>query len=441
MAYTVTRTTGYGSRLSNSCSGTLIGFVLFALATALLWWNEGRSVRRAQDIKEVGKTAQSIGDITTATPSLDGQLIHATGTAISNDTLSDATFGIRTNAMTIFRDVEFYQWKENEHKEVKEKIGGTKEEIITYTYERGWSDDPINSSNFADPDYQNVNSVIWNIDDSRAIASNVSFGNYRLPNSFIENLSTKMNDQRKGVQLSKENPIWKELNNDVVQSLTAKSSLQASKLSDSLAYIHITGNQLYIGLNPSNPAVGDLRITFEQIPPSCNISLIAVPQNGEFTTYKAKNNDKEYELRVGTYTLEEMIQAANDDNRTMTWMLRVAGAFLVIIALKLIFDIIVTLLKVLPFLANIVGWGVGVVCAVLGIAWSLVVIAIAWIFYRPLLGIILLVIAGALVYIFAIKGKNKGNNLNNPDDQAPLTGSQALQGQVTKEQYNQMEKS
>jgi predicted alpha/beta hydrolase len=39
--------------------------------------------------------------------------------------------------------------------------------------------------------------------------------------------------------------------------------------------------------------------------------------------------------------------------------------------------------------------------------WSLIVIAIAWLFYRPLLGITLLAIAGFLVWVFAFKGKDK----------------------------------
>ena len=88
MAFTETRTTGYGSRLSNSCMGIPMGIILFLVATALLWWNEGRAVRRAQDIKLVAKTAQSIGDISNANASFDGQLIHTTGTAATEDILS-----------------------------------------------------------------------------------------------------------------------------------------------------------------------------------------------------------------------------------------------------------------------------------------------------------------------------------------------------------------
>ena len=407
MAFTETRTTGYGSRLSNSCMGIPMGIILFLVATALLWWNEGRAVHRAQDIKQVAKTAQSIGDISNANTSLDGQLIHTTGTASTEDILSDDLFGIKTNALAIVRSAEYYQWKENEKHETKDKLGGKQEEIITYTYERDWTADPINSSRFKDPDYQGVNNVIWEIEDMRVIASNVSFGTYTLPELFISDIVSKQSDNVSPLMISADNPALKQLNENVMKALGENVRPEAAQVKDSLAYVHVFGNQVYIGFNPSNPSIGDIRLTFEQLAPSCNISLIAVPTNGTFTTFQAKHDANEYELRVGTWTLDQMIKQANDENATLTWILRILGVIIVIAALKMIFGILVTILKLVPFLASIMNLGVSLVCGVLGFVWSLIVIAIAWIFYRPLLGIALLVIAAGLVYWLVIKGKKQ----------------------------------
>ena len=407
MAFTETRTTGYGSRLGNSCMGIPMGIILFLVATALLWWNEGRAVRRAQDIKLVAKTAQSIGDISNANASLDGQLIHATGTAATDDILSDDLFGIKTNALAIVRSAEYYQWMQHEKHETKNKMGGKKEETIIYTYERGWSPDPINSSQFKDPDYQGVNNVIWEIEDMRVIASNVSFGAYTLPEMFVSDIVSKQSGNVTPLMISADNPALKQINENVMKALGENVRPEAAQVKDSLAYVHVFGNQVYIGFNPSNPSIGDIRLTFEQLAPSCNISLIAVPTNGTFTTFKAKHDDSEYELRTGTWTLEQMIKQANDDNTTMTWFLRILGVILVIAALRMIFSILVTLLQLVPFLASIMNLGVGLVCGVLGFVWSLIIIAIAWIFYRPILGISLLVIAAGLVYWLVIRGKKQ----------------------------------
>ena len=47
------------------------------------------------------------------------------------------------------------------------------------------------------------------------------------------------------------------------------------------------------------------------------------------------------------------------------------------------------------------------VCTIIGVVWSLIIIALAWLFYRPVIGITLLAIAVFPVWVFAFKGKDK----------------------------------
>ena len=110
---------------------------------------------------------------------------------------------------------------------------------------------------------------------------------------------------------------------------------------------------------------------------------------------------------MGQKTGDEIIASEQDANDFWKWVCRIIGVLLVIAGLNGIFGFIETILKVVPFVAGIFGWGVGVVCTVVGIVWSLIVIAVAWLFYRPLLGIALLAIAALLIWLFAFKGKDK----------------------------------
>ena len=110
---------------------------------------------------------------------------------------------------------------------------------------------------------------------------------------------------------------------------------------------------------------------------------------------------------MGVQDSAEIFESEHAANNTWLWILRIIGIMLVIAGLKGIFGFLETLLKVVPFIANIFGWGVGVVCTVVGVVWSLIVIALAWLFYRPLLGIGLLALAGFLIWVFAFKGKDK----------------------------------
>ena len=100
-----------------------------------------------------------------------------------------------------------------------------------------------------------------------------------------------------------------------------------------------------------------------------------------------------------------MFQNAQDENNMLTWILRIVGLLLVVFGVKSMFSLLPTLFKVLPFLGNIVDAGVGLVCWIFGLAWSLIVIAIAWLVYRPVIGILLLV--AAVAGIIFLKSRSK----------------------------------
>ena len=173
-----------------------------------------------------------------------------------------------------------------------------------------------------------------------------------------------------------------------------------------LDYVHQAGNVLFLGKDTSSPEIGDVRITFEKVVPA-TVTIVAQVNGNTFKAYKAKNGKRFQTLRMGKKDADEIFESEHKVNKMWLWVFRILGVILVIAALKGIFGFLSTLLKVIPFLANIIGWGVGVVCTVVGIAWSLIVIGVAWLFYRPLLGIGLLVLAGFLVWFFAFKGKDK----------------------------------
>jgi hypothetical protein len=134
---------------------------------------------------------------------------------------------------------------------------------------------------------------------------------------------------------------------------------------------------------------------------------MAVVDGDTFKPFKAKNGKRFQTLVMGAKSGDEIIEAEKEANNMILWFLRILGCLMVIGGLKGIFGFIETILKVVPFIAGIFGWGVGLVCTIIGVAWSLIVIAIAWLFYRPLLGISLLVLTGLLIWVFAIKGKDK----------------------------------
>ena len=79
---------------------------------------------------------------------------------------------------------------------------------------------------------------------------------------------------------------------------------------------------------------------------------------------------------------------------------RVVGILLVIFGISAIVSPITNLLGKIPLLGSIANGAIGLVSFALGLAISLIVIAVAWFRYRPILSIILIVAVVGLI-IFA----------------------------------------
>jgi len=387
MAYTETTTTGYGKRVTSSLKGILTGFLMIIIGTVLLWWNEGRAVKTAKSIKNAVEQTTPVASLDNYDQSLNGQMICASGFAKTDDYVSDPYFGIGETAIRIERNVEFFQWVEHSQSKTEDKVGGKQETTTTYTYSKAWTSSPINSSDFKDPEYQNKNFVVMgNMESAKFQAKNVTVGAYILPENMISSISGS-------------EPIAASISADRIADLN-KTVAQTLSKGDSLNFVTVTNNQIYLGENPNNPAIGDIKITFTKVMPA-TVTVWARVVNNTFEHYvDAKHGKGVGGLYMGTRSLDSLQEQAESTNNFMTWLFRLFGFLLVFFGFKGVFGLVVTLLKVLPFLANIANVGISIVSGVLGFAWSLVIIAIAWLFYRPVLAIVLIaVVVGLFIFL------------------------------------------
>lgn len=398
MAYQERTTTSYGQRLGKSGKGIGTGFLLLIAGTVLLWINEGRAVKTTRMLNEAEKTAIHVEDVSTVNPDLDGKLIHATGQVTTSDSLTDPIFGAGAVAVRMDREVEYYQWVENKHEETKDKIGGGQETITTYTYEKEWVGRPIESAEFKDPEYKGLNFTLANVDDKIQYAENVHFGAYRMPDCLIRQMSGR--DPVEPVFTESIRNEWETSVKSVLAGRFPNDSTLAGK-----EYVHVNGNVVYFGRNANIPEIGDVRVTLTKVLPR-EVSLIAQVYQDNLKEYKAKNGKSFSTLTMGAEDMETMFSSEHSKNSTLTWILRIAGILLIVFGLKSITAILVTLFKVLPFLASIANFGVGAICWIIGLIWSIIVIAVAWIFYRPVLGVSLLVGAAVLTWYFIRRGKS-----------------------------------
>jgi len=399
MAYQVKTTKNYGNRLLDSLKGVGSGFILLFIGTILLWVNECSYVRQDKAIRSAQKALVKVSDVSMPDPSLNEKLIHASALADTQEVLSDKQFGISETAIAIKRDVKYYQYVEQKQTEKKDKLGGSEETTTTYTYIKTWLDAPRSSENYANPDYRKVNIVLdTDIKSQVLYARDVSFGAYKLPAFIISQIrgAVGVDAQISDADLT----AWN-------LREVAKAKQVGYKTDGATDLIHVSGNTVYLGKSPSSPQIGDVRITLTKVVPQ-DISIIAkVAGNTTFEEFIDSNGTPFSRVAMGMVSAETMFDSAKKENTFLTWILRLIGLLLVVAALKLVFKILPTLFKVLPPLAAIVGAGVTLVCSVGGFAWSLVVIALAWLFYRPLIGIPLLLVAVAGIWFLNKKAKEK----------------------------------
>lgn len=387
MAYQETTRQSYGSKVKNSFQGILWGIILIIAGTIVLWWNEGRAVKASNALKDFQKNYVELTDINTVDPSFEGKAVHATGVATTTDTLRDAAFGIAVNAMKLVRNVEYYQWTQKSDSESKDKLGGSTETTTTYTYEPAWCSDPVNSNEFKDPDYKGKNFVLRAVDDSEQLASDVTFGAYRLTQGIVN-------------AISGEEPAYPALTE-------AQKKQLLTNVTDSTVVVTVSGDQVYIGADPASPRIGDVRITFTQVTSPKTISLLQKVVNGTFESYIAKNGKAFSKVEMGTVSAVNMIEHQKSANKMILWLFRILGIILVIGGFRSLLSFISTVFAVVPFVQRIIGSGVGLVTTVVGLIWSIVVIALAWVSHRPVLGISLLVVAAVLIVWLVSRSRKK----------------------------------
>lgn len=361
------------SRIGGAIKGILAGLILFVAAFPLLFWNEGRAVTRYKTLKEGAGAV-----VTVSSDSVDRanaeKLIHVTGKADTDETLTDPVFGVSASGLKLRRAVEMYQWMETSQSRSEKKAGGGKTTTTTYSYSKTWADRLISSADFKIPaEHHNPGSMPY--ESAQQTAGNVTLGAYVLSQALIGQIRAF-----EPFPVGSDTPLPQEL--------------------QGRARLHDTG--FYIGADPASPQIGDMRIKFTIVKPT-EISVIAKQVNNTFAPYSTKAGGMIELLQTGSLSSDEMIQKAQESNRTLTLIVRIAGFILMFAGLSMIFRLLSVIADVLPVLGAIVSAGTGIIAFLLSAVLSLITIATAWIFYRPVLGIILLVAALALG--IAIKGK------------------------------------
>ena len=178
-----------------------------------------------------------------------------------------------------------------------------------------------------------------------------------------------------------------------------------------LGVFHPINDGFYRGHNPDAPELGDIHVTFQAVEPA-EVSIVAQQAGTTLAPYATQAGSPIELLQNGTYSAAEMFKSAEQINKRLTWILRGVGLLLMVIGLSMVLKPLSVLADVVPFFGNIVQAGTGLIALLVSLTLSFITIAVAWIVYRPVLGIALLVIAGVVVYVLKERlGRTKRENM------------------------------
>lgn len=435
MAYTEVTTQSWGSRLGQALKGILTGFVLMIGAGVLLFLNEGRAVKTREALYEAEEKVVCVESNAAIDNEMNNRLVHMSGKATTEEQLQDSTFGISLPAISLARHVEYYQWVEHSSSHEEKQMGGSTRTVTTYTYSKEWCSEPQDSGSFREAGHNNV--VHCTMPEDTLYASQVRFGAFRLSEGQIESIGNSRQLELKDRRFCK-TPGCRYYVNGNVLTITKdyrpqpvqtglESNSQAGQPEQAEQPVPAEqtapAEQNEALEQPEQgapaPSIGDVRISWTYIEPEQTLSLIAVQAGDTFTSYRASNGRRVQLLNMGEKMPDEMFDHAHSQNTLMLWLLRFGGWLLMFIGLRCATAIFGVLGDVVPFIGTIVDAGMGILCFLLSAVISLVIIAIAWLWYRPILSLCLLAAAAGGIYLL-IKRRKKADTPN-----VPAAGSEA----------------
>jgi len=407
-----------------------IGLAIITLSVVVLWFNEKRTVDMARIVNFGEKACE---DIVSAQydAEINGELIYLTGNTSTSCQLHDQTFGVHLkDGIKLKRVVEVYQTRE--HKVNKGSLFRDQQ----YKYENTWCEYMNPSAMFHTESMRDANNSVKFIVHKMTFTSDtVELGDFKLTPYQIQ-------------RLDKWTPLDLNGTSGITFSRDLKEKLNNLKWEKPI--VQVKDNVVNIKQNEGEePKIGDIRVSFYQMP--CDVVTIIAEQAGiTFKPYNIKERRfiKKSESEKATLMDEEELQLDLSlekgvdrccwgvfcywaDSRIknplkvretidfiypgqiskkdfftkqikvekwyFTNLLRILGTLFLALGLFISFEYAIDKMTVVKLLSQVFGYAKLAGTIGLGGLGSLLVAGFAWMFYRKLVGFIIILLAASIL--------------------------------------------
>lgn len=206
-------------------------------------------------------------------------------------------------ALKLERQVAMYQWHERAETVHQELYTESNVSATRFSYPREWSAQRIDSSRFRSPPAP-PNPSVWPLASASYVANDARLGLLRVAPALLQQL-----------QATEPVPVGDE-------TLDALSRVVRSPA-------HRAGAYVFLGHEPTEPFVGDLRVAFRSAP-ACQATVLArLSADGVLEPHVLPSGLDATMLRFGNVPLRELAAELATQARPLVWVARVVcGAVL-----------------------------------------------------------------------------------------------------------------
>lgn len=245
------------------------GYGLIAFAVIMLIYVDRAIFGNLRASADMRSNFVELKDTVNLLPENNGKMVYFRAFEQFEGDVVDPDFGVGGHYLAVSRNVEYYQWVETSTTTTHKYQDGEVEETTEYSYDKGWTKEPVDSRSFDDSRYKNKAPLV--LDAMTITTDKVKMGPYYLGDYL----------KKKAVS-----GYEKTLNHKVDMATASKVLANASEKMK----VHLLNKEIYYGEDPAHPSIGDVRVSFQVSNPNLDYVLAKV-DNDKLVPYYVPESD------------------------------------------------------------------------------------------------------------------------------------------------------
>ncbi|XP_018022629.1 transmembrane protein 43 homolog [Hyalella azteca] len=352
------------SVVQTSYSRLAVGCLVLLLAVILLVWNETNAVQMTRSLDEGQHLVVPLASADAVAAEHDGKVVHVSGELVTSPPLRDLLYGVEIDAVRLKRRVQMYQWIEDPNEGLDVEISPGDASPLrppAPSYSTAWKDKLVDSGLFSVP-YGHDNPTSFPLQSEIQTAETVKIGNYLLSSEILETFT--------------------------------KFEPFSGDEEPSGGDVKLHAGMYYHTSDIFSPRVGDLRVQFYYAGhASTSYSIVGTLEGSTIKPYRSSGGQELVLLQEGTQGADAVLATHHKRASRAAWGLRLVAFTLLCAAVALLLPLLQVLACACGLPRDTGGGSGGRLTVSLAATLNLAVVAGCWCLDRPLLALMLGVLA------------------------------------------------